>query len=284
MIFSLITSTIGRTFELEKLIESLTVQTFSDFELIIIDQNDDNRLKPIIEKYASKLDIKHLRSEKGLSKGRNAGLDRAGGDIICFPDDDCEFPAGLLENIGMVFQNNGDLSFVSTKVVDKTTGKGIGIRWKNKSESIGSWNLFDTFSSASIFIKRQAIGSIRFDEKLGAGARFGSSEETDFVYRIILKNERGCYEPSLFVFHPDYPEADYNLLKKRTYNYALGFGAFFKKQLSCNFSMLMVYYFMKYLIAGSIIGILLRLADMKKLKLKAEAVRGMWDGFLQYGK
>lgn len=282
MKFSLVTSTIGRTVELEKLMESLVSQTYKDFELFIIDQNSDDRIKPIIDKFSAFLSIRHLRSGKGLSRGRNIGLDMIDGDIVCFPDDDCEYTERLLEQVHLFFEDQPDYSFISTKVVDRTTGKGVGIRWKDNGVRIGYLNMFDTFSSVSIFIRTKAIGKIRFDEKFGAGATFGSSEETDFIYQLIKKKEKGYYEPALKVIHPDFQTQDIDLLKKRTYNYALGFGAFFKKQLLCNFSLMMFLNAVKYLILGPIIGFLMRLGNKKEIVLKIIAVKGMWAGFFRY--
>lgn len=41
--------------------------------------------------------------------------------------------------------------------------------------------------SCSFFVKREKVGKLRFDERLGVGSgtRFGSGEETDFVLNLI---------------------------------------------------------------------------------------------------
>lgn len=76
MKFSLITATYGRTAEVRMLLESLTRQTYKDFELILVDQNPHFELRDLTEEYASRIDIRYVRSEvKGLSYNRNIGLD-----------------------------------------------------------------------------------------------------------------------------------------------------------------------------------------------------------------
>ena len=52
MRFSLIVATLGRTAELRRLLESLAVQTHQDFEVIVVDQNTDDRVSQILAPFA----------------------------------------------------------------------------------------------------------------------------------------------------------------------------------------------------------------------------------------
>jgi GT2 family glycosyltransferase len=45
----------------------------------------------------------------------------------------------------------------------------------------------------------------RFDERFGLGARYGSSEDTDYMLRVVAAGLRGVYNPSLLVAHPYKP-------------------------------------------------------------------------------
>ena len=52
--FSLIVCTVGRSQDiLEQLLISLTIQEYSDFEIILVDQNLDDRLISLVEKYSN---------------------------------------------------------------------------------------------------------------------------------------------------------------------------------------------------------------------------------------
>lgn len=75
---------------IERCIESVLMQTFCDFELILIDDGSYDDSGIICEKYAQKdarIKVIHQKNQ-GVSKARNAGLDRAKGEYIIFIDSD----------------------------------------------------------------------------------------------------------------------------------------------------------------------------------------------------
>ena len=107
--FSLIVPTLGRTAEAQKLFASLVQQKRTDLELIVVDQNDDDRLTPLLHSLPPSLRVVHLKqSEKNVSLARNAGMDAATGEILAFPDDDCWYPEGLLDRVDTWFRENTD--------------------------------------------------------------------------------------------------------------------------------------------------------------------------------
>src|SRR5208282_5801645 len=102
----LIVATLGRTRELERLLASLARQRMRSFEVIIVDQNDDDRLRLLIGGFGAALRLVHLRNGRGLSRSRNSGLARAQGSIIGFPDDDAAYDAGTLERVVAFFERH----------------------------------------------------------------------------------------------------------------------------------------------------------------------------------
>src|SRR5215212_9261375 len=99
MHFSLVLATVGRTEEVRRLLESLREQTYRNFEVIVVDQNPGDGLTYLLELYRDTLNIRHIRSAKGISKARNVGLRYTTGDVVAFPDDDCWYAPDLLERV-----------------------------------------------------------------------------------------------------------------------------------------------------------------------------------------
>ena len=106
---SLIMPTINVTTELDLFLKSLKAQTYKNFELIVVDQNEGYDVFEIVKNYEEDFKIKYVRSdEKGLSLNRNKGLIMMDGDIVGFPDDDCEYEKDTLEKVVAFFKENKD--------------------------------------------------------------------------------------------------------------------------------------------------------------------------------
>lgn len=84
---------------LPNLIDSILKQTFSDFELLLIDDGSSDNSGKICYEYAKKDNrIKFFQKEnKGVSSARNLGLKHAIGDWIYFSDADDELYINCLE-------------------------------------------------------------------------------------------------------------------------------------------------------------------------------------------
>src|SRR5229473_221215 len=106
MQLSLLLATFGRAKELHPLMQSLRRQTFCDFELIVIDQNDDDRVTRILAQYTGDFPLQHFRSAPGHSRAFNVGLASGTGDVMAFPDDDCWYDPDVLERVVLFFRTN----------------------------------------------------------------------------------------------------------------------------------------------------------------------------------
>lgn len=75
---------------LSRCIDSIISQTFSDFELILVDDGSTDSSGKICDEYGKKdgrVKVIHKRNG-GLSSARNCGLENAKGNYICFVDSD----------------------------------------------------------------------------------------------------------------------------------------------------------------------------------------------------
>ncbi len=208
---SLVLATVGRTQDLNRLFDSLAAQTFGDFEVIVVDQNADDRLLPIVERARNLgIIVKHLKHDPpNLAAARNAGIEAATAKWIGFPDDDCWYDAALLERVAARF-NHSDAP------------QGVIVRWVEQGEppvvaSKLTWERSSAFrdvpvSSITLFLQRELFDSIGgFDSRFGVGQWFGAAEEHDLVLRALRSGAVLSYAPAAEVHHavgPQRPSAD----------------------------------------------------------------------------
>jgi GT2 family glycosyltransferase len=210
-LIDLVLPTIGRTTELERFLASLAAQSYRSFRLILVDQNEDDRLSPILSPYEDAFPLIRLVSQPGASRARNAGLREIEGDLVGFPDDDCWYPANLLETVVEQLAIRAELDGIGGRTIDEAERSSF-VRWADadQPQPITHANVWRTAVAVTIFFRRPVVDAVGgFDEALGVGAgtRWGSGEETDYVLRALAAGFRIGYDPGVTVFHesPDPP-------------------------------------------------------------------------------
>jgi glycosyltransferase involved in cell wall biosynthesis len=211
MTLSVIVCTYRRIAALRDLLECLPLQTYKDFEVLIVDGNDVDwvhagELRTLVERFQTALNLKLVYSKKGLAHQRNVGIDHASGELICFLDDDVVISADFLWRV------NELLTQRDTQGVGGITGydrlhfsQAINFRWKIRrmlrivpSLTPGAIDRFGRSIPASfakpfsgcrqvgylsgfcMIYRRRAIGDLRFDEELPTYA----GEDRDFSFRL----------------------------------------------------------------------------------------------------
>lgn len=224
MRFSLIVATLGRSSEIGALLESLLAQSRDDLEVIIVDQNADDRVAPVLQPYAARLPITHLRSAiRNANHARNLGLREARGEIVTFPDDDCLYPPGVLTRVDAAFRAAPSLGVLTGPAASPEGGLGSG-RWREESGAIDLANVWTSVIEFNLFLPRQlmlALGG--FDERLGPGTRWGSAEGNDLVCRAMAGGAVAQYDAGLRIIHPDKRLTEVAVSRAASYGRGLGF-------------------------------------------------------------
>jgi GT2 family glycosyltransferase len=198
--FDLVVATVGRTDELARLLDSIEAQRYDRLRVIIVDQNDDERVAAVIRGRGPAL--VRVQAERGLSRARNAALPLVEADVVAFPDDDCVYPPGVLTQVADRFAADPELAGVTGRAED-ANGASSG-SWKTDVATLTDDNLWNRAISFAIFLRREVVQRVgAFDERLGLGSPepWGSGEETDYLIRAVRGGARIEYDPSLVVQH-----------------------------------------------------------------------------------
>lgn len=106
---------------IRKCIDSILSQTFTNFELLLIDDGSPDNCGKICDEYAeldTRVHVFH-KENGGVSAARNLGLDHAKGDYVCFIDSDDWIDPDMLETlIGWEQKKQTDLLFFGLKYVE----------------------------------------------------------------------------------------------------------------------------------------------------------------------
>ncbi|HTW94345.1 MAG TPA: glycosyltransferase [Tepidisphaeraceae bacterium] len=229
MKLSLIVPTVDRLLEVERLLKSLQAQTYTDFEIIIVDQNDDDRLASVIERHGSGLTISRIRCQRGASRARNAGARHAGGQLIAFPDDDCWYPPDLLASVHRLMVEHPDWDGIAIRGRDDRGALSVN-RIDDLPGRVTRLNALRRGTACCLFLHRRVIDRIGgMDESLGAGTRWVGTEDTDWLHRIAAARFHVRFIPDLYVCHPQIIDGFGPAARDKEFRYSMGMGRLLRK-------------------------------------------------------
>lgn len=100
MFFSIIIPLYNRPQEIDELLNTLTQQTYTQFEVLIVEDGSVKDAKTVVEKYINKLDVRYFfKPNEGQGFARNYGFERAKGDFFVIFDSDCLIPEDYLDTV-----------------------------------------------------------------------------------------------------------------------------------------------------------------------------------------
>jgi len=221
-VISLVVATLGRVAEIGALFGSLEHQGEA-FEVLLVDQNADARLEPLVAQWSGRIPLTHLRSPvANANAGRNLGLRHARGGIVAFPDDDCLLKPGTLRQVRDAFADPS-LAVLTGPAEAPEGGLGSG-RWRADGGPVTLANAWTSVIEFNLWLRRDvALALGGFDEGMGPGARFGSAEGNDLVCRALAAGHAARYEPALRVVHPDKRLTPEAVARAGRYGLGLGF-------------------------------------------------------------
>mgnify|MGYP003976877371 CR=1 FL=1 len=246
------------------------LQNSGEYEVVLVLQRTSMEIEGKIKKKCNFSDKLIIINDTGIgiSRARNIGINSSLGEWILLLDDDIYIENNTIQELEKELDNN-ELFYYGNSMITGTKKHYVGFYITEKDIDIWSYN---RICSISLIINKKVFDKIGyFDEKLGSGTYFGSSEESDLILRSLLNGINIKYLKIYIVYHEKAMHSMHKVEK-----YAMGAGALYKKNiLSKNIKL-----YVKFLI-DLIIRFLFLFTFKKKRYL---FLRGFFKGFINYKK
>ncbi|MEG4021723.1 glycosyltransferase [Microcoleus sp. S13C4] len=168
-------------------IESVLAQTFTNLEIIVVDDGSTDRTQQVLQPYFDR--IRYIYQEnQGVGVARNRACELAHGKFLAFLDADDYFLPSKLEKQLACFDADPTLDMVQTGwvIVDETGREISAVKpWQQASKlDLESFILYKCVRPSAMILRRT------WWEKLGGfDSQFPLAEDLDFALRLALK---GC--------------------------------------------------------------------------------------------
>ncbi len=219
MFFSVIIPLYNRPDEIKELLESLTEQTYKNFEVIIVEDGSTEKSDHIIASFTSVLNIRYFfKPNTGPGDSRNYGVHQTSSDYFIFLDSDCIIPDKYMEAVNAEVEaydiecfGGPDEAHPSFTNIQKaisysmtsflTTG---GMRGGSEKVIKFHPRSFNMGFSRRVFEKTRGFGGMRFGEDIDLSLRI---EKAGFSCALIKE---------AFVYHKR--RTDFKKFFKQIYN------------------------------------------------------------------
>ncbi len=202
--YSVVVPVYNRPDELGELLNSLAIQRFKDFEVIIIDDGSKNRSDYVAEKFKNDLVIRYVFQENtGQGFARNHGFKLAKGDYILVFDSDCILPAGYMDELELFLQNNH---------VDAFGGPDAAHPSFTLLQKVINQSMTSFMTTGGTRGKKTHVGNFhprsfnmgftsRLYRKIGGYKIPFMGEDLEFSTRILKEGFKTALIPDAFVYH-----------------------------------------------------------------------------------
>ncbi len=188
---------------LNRCIESIFHQSFTDYEIILVDDGSKDGSSKICDDYSNqdkRVRVIH-KTNGGVSSARNLGVKEARGQYVMFIDGDDELcDETLSENMKYLLDERdieiiefpGYYHFGNNKIEFLIKEKN-SISLKGNKKIINHWLKKPSFECWRKIYKRSLLNNILFDEKITVGEDLLFLIHVMSICKYYFVSEKGCY-------------------------------------------------------------------------------------------
>ena len=204
MKYSFIVPVYNRPDEVDELLESLTTQTLTDFEVVIVEDGSKDTCAEVCKKYNERLNLRYFEKENsGPGQSRNYGAERAEGEYLIILDSDVVLPEGYLQAVD---------DELASQPADAFGGPDRAHESFTDTQKAISYSMTSFFTTGGIrggkkkldkFYPRSFNMGIRAEvyKKLGGFSKMRFGEDIDFSIRIFKNGCQCRLFPEAWVWH-----------------------------------------------------------------------------------
>ena len=219
MRYSVIIPVYNRPDEVDELLQSLTQQSFKDFEVIVVEDGSSIPCKPVTEKYQELLDVHYYdKPNSGPGQTRNYGVERSKGEYLIILDSDCILPEGYFLAVEEELQHEAADAFGGPDRAHES--------FTNIQKAI-NYSMTSFFTTGGIrggkkkmdkFYPRSFNMGVRQEvyQALGGFSRMRFGEDIDFSIRIFKGGYTCRLFPGAWVYHKR--RTDWHKFFRQVYN------------------------------------------------------------------
>ena len=218
--YSIIVPVFNRPNEVDELLNSLTNQSFKDFEVIVVEDGSKVPCKDVCEKYADILVLRYYYKENsGPGQSRNYGVERANGEWLIVLDSDVVLPESYLVEVDKSIAENGEMAAWGGPDAAHTDFTPV--------QKAISYSMTSFFTTGGIrggkakldkFYPRSFNMGVRREvyQELGGFSKMRFGEDIDFSYRIVEAGYKTALIPEAWVWHKR--RTDFRKFFRQVYN------------------------------------------------------------------
>lgn len=219
MKYSFIIPVYNRPDEVDELLQSMTRQTLTDFEVIVVEDGSVHDCKNVCDSYAGRLDLHYyMKENSGPGQSRNYGAERARGEYLIILDSDVVLPDGYLQSVD---------DELKARPADAFGGPDCAHPSFTPTQKAISYSMTSFFTTGGIrggkkkmdkFYPRSFNMGIRRDVymALGGFSRMRFGEDIDFSIRIFKTGHACRLFPGAWVWHKR--RTDFRKFFRQVYN------------------------------------------------------------------
>jgi glycosyltransferase involved in cell wall biosynthesis len=199
--FSIVIPYYNKSAYIVRCIDSILSQTFTDYEVILVDDGStDNGIDLISKKYGDFIKIFH-QDNQGVSAARNHGIQKAKYKYIALLDADDAWHPQYLESVNGVITTEKEV-----KIVGCHYSRDLSF-FENK-HTIPSYFKFENYFKKAIrntyfTSSSSVIEKSFFDENEGFNTNLKKGEDHDLWFRVLLNVGNSFYITNTLVYYSD---------------------------------------------------------------------------------